>query len=349
MNEVKTVYNRGLSSLPSNGRDEDRQITNFSNIQPREVYDLIIIGAGPAGLTASIYASRYKLSNLVIGPEIGGTISKAHKVENYPGFLSISGFELGKKMEEQVKSLGAGIKLEQVTQIVKHDLFEIKTNNGNIYYSKVLIIASGTERRKLNIKGEEQYLGRGISYCTNCDAPFFKNKKVAVIGGGDAAVTGALHVENFALRTYLIYRRKQEDMRAEPIWLEQLQKGKIKIIFETNILEVLGDGQKVTGIKLDKPYEQKDTLGVDGVFIEIGAVPVSKIASPLGIALDEAGFIKVNEKMETNIDGVLAAGDITTQAKVLQQMITAEAQGAIAASSAFKKLKGQAQAPKLWG
>lgn len=349
MENQKMVYNRGLNSLSSDDRGEDRQITSFSNKQSREVYDLIIIGAGPAGFTASIYASRYRIKNLVVGPELGGTIAKAHKVENYPGFLSIPGFELGQKMSEQVKNLGAEIKLETVAHITKDDLFELTTDNGNKYYSKMIIIASGTERRKLNILGEDKYLGRGISYCTNCDAPFFKGRRVAIVGGGDAAVTGALHIENFASESYLIYRKKKEEMKAEPMWQERLENGKIKTIFETNIVEVLGDEQKVTGIKLDKPFEGKDILELDGVFIEIGAIPVSKIASNLGINVDEAGFIQVNDKMETNIEDVYAAGDITDKGHILQQLITASAQGAIAAASVFKKLKGKADAPKQWG
>ncbi|KKP87244.1 hypothetical protein A2011_02490 [candidate division CPR3 bacterium GWE2_35_7] len=313
------------------------------------VYDLLIIGAGPAGFTASIYASRYKVSNLVIGPELGGTIAKAHKVENYPGFLSIPGFELGQKMSEQVKNLGSEIKLETVAHINKNDLFELTTNNGNKYYSKMIIIASGTERRKLNILGEDKYLGRGISYCTNCDAPFFRNKKVAVVGGGDAAITGALHLNEIASEIYLIYRRKKEDLRAEPAWLESLAQSKVIGIYETNPIEVLGDETKVTGLMLDKPFKGQEVLGLDGVFVEIGAVPVSKIISPLGVVVDESGFIKVDASMQTNIEGIYAAGDITEQSKVLQQVITAEAQGAIAAASVFRKIKGKVDAPKQWG
>lgn len=317
--------------------------------ETKTIYDLIIIGAGPAGLAASIYASRYKVKNLVVGPQIGGTITLAHKVENYPGFISIPGFELGQKMAEQVKRLGAEIKLQSVIQISKQDNFEIRINNGEIYYSRFLIVASGTERRKLNIPGEKEYLGKGVSYCSNCDAPFFKGKTVIVIGGGDAAVTGCLHVREFASKTYLIYRGEKEEMRAEPIWLDQLEKEQTVGIFETNIKEILGDGQRVTRVKLDKPYQWQEELLADGVFIEIGAIPVSNLTSSLGVEVDESGFIKVNDLMETNVDGIYAAGDITTKSKNFQQAISATAQGALAASSVFRKLKGKAEVPKQWG
>jgi thioredoxin reductase (NADPH) len=314
-----------------------------------KVYDLIIIGAGPAGLAASIYASRYKISNLVIGSEVGGTITKAHLVENYPGFNSIPGLELGQKIGEQVKRLGAEIILENVVQVEKKETFIVHTTSNKQYQAKTIIVASGTERRKLDIRGESQYLGRGVSYCTNCDAPFFKDKRVVVVGGGDAAVTGALHLEDIAKEVYLMYRRKKDELRAEPAWLEKLESSRIQGIYETNVIEILGDGQKVTGVKLDVPSNGKEVIPLDGVFIEIGAVPVSKLVGHLGVEVDEGGFIKVNNKMETNVDGVYAAGDITQWGKILQQMITATAEGAIAASSVFRKIKSSAAAPKQWG
>lgn len=314
-----------------------------------KVYDLLIIGAGPAGLSASIYASRYKISNLIIATEIGGTIAKAHMIQNYPGYVSILGMELGQKMVEQTKNLGAEIKIGTVVEITKSDNFNVKTNNGDIYYSKSIVIASGTERRKLNIPGETEYLGKGISYCTNCDAPFFKNKKVAVVGGGDAAVTGALHVKEFASEAYLIYRKKKEEMKAEPMWIDQLEKKEVKCLYETDTVEVLGDKQKVNGLKLTKPFEGNEILSVDGIFIEIGATPVSKLISNLGVKIDESGFIMIDDGMKTNIEGVYAAGDITTKSKILTQAITAAAQGAMAAATAFKDLKGKEIVPKQWG
>lgn len=312
------------------------------------MYDLIIIGVGPAGLMASIYASRYRLPHLVIGQNLGGTLALASKVENFPGFNSISGLELGEKMLTQVKYLGAEVILKTVGRIEKKNTgFKVLTEDNTEYEAKTLIVATGTERRKLNIPGEKEYLGKGISYCTACDAPFFREKTVALIGGSDAAVSGAVHTAQFAQKVYIIYRG--ETLRAEPLWLEEAQKNpKITPIFKTNLKEIKGDGTKVTGAILDNPFQGSDFLPLDGVFIEIGGVPGTSLLIPLGVAVDKAGFVKVNEGMETNIPGLFAAGDFTTTSYVLQQAITACAQGATASASAFKFLKGQ-KAPQILG
>lgn len=314
-------------------------------------YDLIIIGAGPAGLTASIYASRYKLRNLVVGKILGGTITLASKIENYPGFVSISGVELGQKMGEQVKALGAEIIAEDVAKIEGGNKnWVIVCDSNKKYQAKALIIATGTERKRLGIPGEKEYLGKGVSYCTTCDAPFFKDKTVALIGGADSAVSGAIHTAEFAKKVYVIYRRSQ--LRAEPIWLDEWKRiektGKGGAIYDTNIIEIKGDGVKITGVKLDRLYQGQSVLPVDGVFIEIGGVPVSALVKPLGVEMTEIEYIKVNEKMETNVPGVYAAGDITDKSAILVQMITAMAQGAIAASSVYKYLIGK-KAPQILG
>lgn len=320
------------------------------------IYDLIIIGSGPAGLTASIYGSRYRLSHLVIGKLLGGTITLASKVENYPGFTSISGVELAQKMAEQVKSLGAEIIMETVGRVEKigdggglpagRQGFRVFEENGELWEGKTLIVASGSERRKLGAPGENEYLGKGVSYCTTCDAPFFKGKTVVIVGGSDAAVSGAIHTAEYGSLVYIIYRR--ESLRAEPVWSEQaLKNPKIKVIYKTNILEIIGDGTKVTGVKLDNPFNNSHELTTDGVFIEIGGVPGTSLVVPLGVELDQTGFVKVGEDMSTNIPGLFVAGDITDKAQVLVQMTTACAQGAIAAASAYKYLKGQKPAQIL--
>lgn len=312
------------------------------------MYDLIIIGSGPAGCTASIYASRYRLPHVVIGQTVGGTITLASHVENFPGFNSISGLELGEKMLEQVKYLGAEVVLKTVGRIEKISQgFKIITDDKGEYEAKTLIVATGTERRKLNIPGEREYLGKGVSYCTACDAPFFRDKTVAVIGGSDAAVSGAVHTAQFAKQVYIIYRG--EALRAEPIWLDEAKKDpKITTVFKTNLKEIKGNESKITGVILDNPYKGNELLPLDGVFIEIGGVPGTSLLVPLGTEIDPAGFIKVNEKMETNVSGLFAAGDFTTTSYVLQQAITACAQGATAAAAAFKFLTGQ-KAPQLLG
>ncbi|MGI5825843.1 MAG: NAD(P)/FAD-dependent oxidoreductase [Patescibacteria group bacterium] len=305
------------------------------------LYDTLIIGSGLAGLTASIYASRYRLTNAVVGKLPGGTINLAHKVENFPGFPGVTGGELAQKVIFQVQSLGAKILSEQVVEVNKTENgFEALTESGKKLQGKTIIATTGMERRKLGVPGEKKYLGRGISYCTNCDAPFFKNKIVAIIGGSDAAVSGALHLSAIAQKVYIIYRKDQ--LRAEPVWVEQvLADPKIEVIYNTNVTEILGDDCKVTGVRLDNPYQDSETLNLDGVFVEIGGIPVSGFLAPLGVELDESGYVCVNEKMETIVPGVFAAGDFTTQGLILQQAITAAAHGAIAASYAFKYVRGK--------
>ena len=313
--------------------------------------DLIIIGLGPAALTASIYGSRYQLKNLIIGEVLAGELSKASRIENLPGFVSIPGLEWGEKVKEQVEKLGAKVVLGRVGRIEKKGKkFTVYTEAGEKYQAKTLIVATGSERRKLGIPGEKEYVGRGVSYCTNCDAPFFRDKIVALIGGSDAAISGAVHTAEYAKKVYIIYRR--DKLRAEPIWLEEWEKiekrGKGETIYNTNITEILGDGSKVTGVKLDNLYQGKETLVLDGVFIEIGGVPGTSLLKPLGVNLTETGYVQVNEAMETNIAGLFCAGDMTDKSIVLVQAITAMAQGAIAAASAYKYLKGE-KAPQILG
>jgi len=305
-----------------------------------KIYDLVIIGTGPAGLTASIYASRYHLSHVVLGSKEGGSLSLAAEVENYPGFKKIAGLDLANKMMEQAKAFGAEILAKETTGIEKKDgVFKIQFDGDKFLQAKAIIIATGTERRKLNIPGEAEYLGKGVSYCTTCDGNFFKEKVVAMVGGSNAAALGAYHLSNVASKIYLIYRKKP--LRAEPFWQERIEKeSNIEIIYETNVLEILGDENKVTGIKLDKPYKNNQELTLDGVFIEIGGVPGTQLATPLEVDLDESGFIKVASDMKTNIEGVFAAGDVANATGEFHQIVTATAEGALAANSAYKYLKG---------
>lgn len=315
---------------------------------PNNNFDIVIVGSGPAGLTASIYASRYKLSNLVIGKTLGGMMTYAHKIENYPGFNTISGVELGRKMGEQVKALGAQIIPENVAKIEKNDdLYQVTSENSRQLFGRSLIVATGTERRKLNIPGEEEYLGRGVSYCTNCDAPFFKGRVVGIIGGADSAVSGAIHTAEFAEKVYIIYRGGK--LRAEPVWTQEAEKNpKIEVIYNTNITQIIGDDQQVIGVKLDKPYQGKDNLPLGGVFIEIGGIPVNSLLKPLGTEIDENGYIQVGLQMETNQPGLFAAGDVANRCGEFQQITVACSEGSLAAASAFKFLKGES-APKLVG
>jgi thioredoxin reductase (NADPH) len=294
------------------------------------MYDVIIIGAGPAGLTAALYASRYKLKTLVLGKNHGGFISEAYEVCNFPTYEKIKGYELSDKMVEQVKRIGAEIKAEEVKSIEnKGNHFVVKANSD--YEGKKIILALGTERRKLNAPGEKEFLGRGVCYCATCDAPFYKNKTVAVIGGSDAALTAALLLSEYANKVYIIYR-KEKFQRAEPAWIELIDKNeKIEKIFSANVTEIYG-GEKVEGIRLDNGKN----LELKGVFIEIGSFPEDKITKNLELEREE-GFITVNKKHETNIKGIFAAGDITNN--ILKQVITACADGARAAFSVYEEIK----------
>jgi thioredoxin reductase (NADPH) len=313
-----------------------------------KTYNLIIIGSGPAGFTASIYASRYKLTNLVLGEKIGGTIGLASKVCNYPGFESISGLELMASIEKQVKSFGVEVIYNPAVGTKRTEkAFTVLTKSGKSFQAKALILATGMERRQLNVPGEKEYLGKGVSYCTACDAPLYKDKVVAIIGGADGAVSGAVHLADFAKKVFVIYR--QDKFRAEPVWVEQaLKDPKIEPIYNTNIIKILGTSSKVDGVELDNSYQGEKVLPLDGVFVEIGGVPGVGVAASMGVELTEAGFIKVNEKMETNLQGVFSAGDCNDRLPNFQQLITACAEGALAAASAYKFLKKE-QAPQILG
>lgn len=303
-----------------------------------EIYDLIIIGTGPAGLSASIYASRYKLNHLLLGAEIGGQVNEIHQIENWPGDIAISGFNLLSRFVEHAKSLGVAPQNESIVGVKKNvqNIFEVITAK-NIYKARAVIMAMGTAYRKLNIPGEKEFTGKGVSYCATCDAMFFRNKVVAVIGGGNAAVVVALELTDFASKVYLIYRG--ERFSAEPIWLEKMAGNeKIIPIRNTNIIEIKGE-QKVENIILDKAYEDKNHLEVDGVFVEIGSEPGVELAEQIGVEIDDQGYIKVNADMSTNVAGVFAAGDITNGSNKFRQILTATAEGALAANGAYKLLK----------
>ncbi len=291
-------------------------------------YDLIIIGGGPAGLTAAMYASRYKLKTLLITKIPGGIATTAHKICNFPTYEDISGFDLMKKMEEHVKKLNAEMIYDEVIKI--SNKFKVKTAKGKTFEAKKMILAAGTERKKLNIPREMELLGRGISYCGTCDGPLFRNKNVAVAGGGNGAVTTALLLADYADTVYLIYRG--DKFRADPVWLSQLKgKKKIKQIFREDIA-------KLEGEKFLEAIELKSgkKLKVDGLFIEVGAIPDQRLISQLKIKTDSKGYIIADKQQRTNINGIYAAGDITNNS--LKQIITACGEGATAANSAYQDL-----------
>jgi len=312
------------------------------------MYDLIIVGAGPAGLTASIYASRYKINHLLFGVEPGGQGNLAPMVENFPGYLSIAGLDLMQTIIEQVKSYGVEIRQEKVIGLGKIGKgFGVITDKGK-YQAKTLILAMGAAFRRLGIPGEEAFLGKGVSYCATCDAPLFRNKTVAMVGGGDCALTEALHLTAFAQKVYLIHRRSE--FRAEQAWIEKVeQEPKIEKILNNQIKEIRGK-EIVEEAVLEKPYKGKTLLPIDGVFIEVGHVPSSALVKPLGIETDKDGYVKITPAMKTNIPGVFAAGDLVAMIgrPLIRQLITSAADGARATSAIYEYLHKTGPAPS-WG
>lgn len=301
------------------------------------IYDLIILGAGPAGLAASVYASYHKLNHVVIGDIVGGTAVEAAKIKNWPGTEAISGSELMQKFQHHAESLGGKIKQSKIVDLAKKDgFFEIKTDT-ELYQSKSLLIALGTRRRKMNIPGEEKLLGKGVSYCATCDSIFFKNKIVAVVGGGNSAAMAATLLAEHASKVYLIYRGTE--LKCQPASVEQLcNNPKIAIIYSTNVLEVNGE-KKVESLTLDKDFENNKILKVDGIFIEIGTMPSSDLLKKIEVKLNDKGYIEVDQWGKTNVPGVYAAGDIISNTPGFNQIITATADGATAVNAVYKYLK----------
>ncbi len=294
------------------------------------MYDLVVIGGGPAGLASAIYAARYMLNTLVLSKDMGGAITGAHLVENYPGFVSISGMELSGVFRKQAKKLGVEIKDEEAEGIKKEKDFFLVNNK---HKAKKVILAVGTFRRKLNIPGENEFIGKGVSYCATCDAPFYRDKVVGVAGGSNSAARAAQLLSEYAKKVYIIYRR--EKIRAEPYLCEQIDKNpKIEIINNTNIKEIKGD-KFVNSVVFDSG----EVFMLDGLFIEVGSVPAVTLPKELGVKLDDNDYIIVDQAMRTNVGGVYAAGDITTCSNQWRQVITACAEGGIAASSAYIDIK----------
>ncbi|SFD96156.1 thioredoxin reductase (NADPH) [Lentibacillus persicus] len=307
------------------------------NMAEERMYDVIIAGAGPAGMTAAVYASRANMDTLMIERGIpGGQVANTEDVENYPGYEHILGPDLSNKMFEHAKKFGAEYAYGDIKEVEDHGEYKTVIAGKKQYNTRALIITTGAQYKKLGVPGEDELGGRGVSYCAVCDGAFFKEKNLAVIGGGDSAVEEGMYLTRFADKVTIVHRR--DNLRAQKILQDRAFKNdKIDFIWDTEAKTINGPDGKVNAVSLynNQTGEEYD-YPVDGVFIYIGMVPLSEPFKSLGITNDE-GYIPTNENMETSISGIFAAGDI--REKSLRQIVTATGDGSIAAEASQKYIE----------
>ena len=302
-----------------------------------EHWDLIIIGGGPAGLTAGIYGARSGLRTLILEEKtLGGAASESPLIENYPGFPAITGQELVSKMTEHCRKFGVTIKeIEGALELdLSSEMKTVKTDQAS-YSAFSVIIATGCHYRKLGVPGENEFRGRGVSYCAVCDGAFFKEKRVLVVGGGNSAATSALYLSNVASSVKLVHRRDQ--LRAEEALFRSLQERNVEFLWNTVAKEIKGDVKVRSVVVYNNKTGKTKEIEVDGVFVQVGEVPNSQIAIQAGVKVDEGGYIIVNERQRTNIAGVYAAGDVTNGP--VKQVGTAVGQAIVAATEGFGYIK----------
>ena len=300
-------------------------------------YDFIIIGAGPAGMTAAVYASRAGLKTALLESGApGGKLLKTNEISNWPGILQEPGSQLAMDMFTHSTSFGAVYEYGKVVSITDGEKKQVVCEDGTIFAAPAVLVATGTKERLMNIPGEQEHIGRGVSYCAVCDGAFFRDREVAVIGGGNSALEEAVYLTQFASKVYLIMRR--DVFRADKIAVDAAKKNaKIEIIQKAVPKEVLSENGKVSGLKIaDISSQEEKILPVSGIFPYIGADPVTDFLKPLGV-LDEQGYMLVDESMETSVPLLYGAGDVCQ--KVLRQVVTAANDGAVAAQDAFHKIK----------
>ena len=304
-----------------------------------EHFDVLIAGQGAAAYAAALYSARYRVKTLVAGERFGGETAIGGIIKNYPGHPEIDGFDLMLRFQEQVTRYDVPIRNADVTALATDgDHFMATLSDGEEIDASAVILAIGRERRMLGLQNEAEWTGRGVSYCSTCDAPLYRDKVAAVVGGGNAAVEGALLNARHAARTYLIYRGDRL-WRPEPVLVELLgQADNVDVLLETEVAELIGsDDNGLTGVRLTRPHEGADTLDLDVLFIEAGADPRVDLARALGVELNaETDEVHVDREMRTNVPGLFAAGDLTDGSGALKQTVTAAAQGAIAALSAYQ-------------
>ena len=302
-----------------------------------ESWDVIVVGAGSAGLAAGIYAVRSGLKTLVLDEKLaGGNISDAPRVENYPGFAEINGRDLSEKMVSQCKGFGVVLhELESVVGLTFEGDTKIVTTSDAVYRGKVVIFATGSHHKFIGVKGEAEFRGRGVSYCGVCDGPFFKGKNVVVVGGGNSACATSLYLSGLTNNVTIIHRRGA--FRAEHrLVLDVTSKANVNVLWNTEVEEIKGDRQvRLLSLK-NNVTGKKTEFAVDAIFVQVGEVPTSAVAKLSGIETDVTGYIKINLKQETNISGIYAAGDVTTHP--VKQVGTAVGQGITAALEAYNYL-----------
>ncbi|MDO4604038.1 thioredoxin-disulfide reductase [Limosilactobacillus ingluviei] len=303
-------------------------------------YDVIVIGAGPGGMTAAMYASRANLSVLMLDRGIyGGNLNNTAEIENYTGFKSIMGPDLAKEMYEGATQFGADYAYGAVEKVeVVGEVKQITTDMGDVFTAKAVVIATGSSQRKLGVPGEAEFSGRGVSYCAVCDGAFFKNKHLIVVGGGDSAVEEGAFLTQLADKVTVLVRRDQ--LRAQPIVQDKaMQNPKMEFIFNTSVTEIVGDDMKVTGVKtVNNVTGETGELAADGVFIYVGSDPMTAPFKDLGI-LNAKGWVETDATMATKIPGIFAVGDVRDT--LLRQVATAVGDGAIAGQQVFKYLDEQ--------
>lgn len=302
-----------------------------------EKYDIIIIGAGPGGLTAGIYAGRQGTKNLMIDRDLAGGIGReVPEMENYPGFDNISGLELIEKMKSQAIKNTELHENENVSEIIKNEgeyRFTVKTDKDE-YQTKTIVLATGSSHRQLNAKGEEEFKGKGVSYCATCDGFFFKGRDIVMVGGGNSALQEALYLNNLGANVTLIHRR--DEFRAQKHLQNMIKEKNINTILNATVEEIKGDMLVESVILKDTQTGELSELPINGVFISVGYIPHNELAKQLNVNLDESGHIIVDKQQKTNIDYVYAIGDVCAG---LKQWVVACGEGAVAASSAYDDIK----------
>ena len=298
-------------------------------------YDALIVGQGAAAFAAALYAARYQMKTIIIGETFGGETATGGLIENYPGYPEIDGYDLMVKFREQAEKYEVPIVDDKVGSIDRTGhCFEAKTGLGDTYQATTVILAVGRERRKLGLEHEDEWTGKGVSFCSTCDAPLHRGNVVVVVGGGDAAVKGAVLLSKYAERVYIVYRGAAFT-RPEAANLRLLDAcANVERLFNTKVIELKGN-EGLSGIVLDQEVNESAELAVHGLFLEIGADPRTELARQLGIQLNDGDEIIVDKQMRTNVHGVFAAGDVTDAGGELKQTLTAAAQGALAATAAY--------------